>query len=210
MKEKISIIILLFCFNSYSQDLFEGVEYKKYKTRNVYSEYFDNIIFKKKKPLIINFIAKGELNSITRSIIFDTKILKIETNFEFIVSKDMPLKFIVVDKYKEEKFYALLDTIIAKGYLQKLKQVDLDIDYSKEGVKKILEQGDAYYSDRGSSFIEFYQGEKYYKLQVDCSNNRMGRNQEKLDLFNELYKLLNDTWNIQNGVQGRFIENKEN
>jgi len=202
MKTIIFYLLIILTNLTFSQNIFNGVEYQKCVPQKKYSDNYNNIIFKNKNALIINIIGSGELGSIKRSIIFDKeKIIKIERSSNYLSLRDDYLKLYIVDKDKEEKFYTMLDIIIKKKYLQTLKQQDLDIDSSKDYLMD---------SHCGTSFIEFYQGNKCYKLSLYCKLNYGSRDKVKIDLYNELYKLLEDAWNIQNGIQGRSISKDEN
>jgi hypothetical protein len=200
--KRILLITLLFSNIALTQNLFKDVDYTKCHIQKKYSENYNNIVFDK-NAIIIHFSEYGEVGALKKSIVFDKdKIFKIERSLNYLSLKDDYLKIIIVDSDKENDFQNMLDFIINKKYLQNIKQEDLDIIPHKEDYLCI--------ADNGGNSISFFQNNKSYSLFTKNPKDPCNRNQEKLDLFLKLYNLLNDTWNIENGLKGRFIEAKEN
>jgi hypothetical protein len=217
MKQGLLLLFLLFSSKFiYSQSLLNDLKTIEKDNSTIYNLLNIN----DKKSIIIQYSSYGDSSIpvytyyivLSKNKMFAYTYITLEDNLKELENGNLLDNKNYTHKFKNgfirRRINEFRKKIKQKKYLQLINQKDLDIDYSNEGVKKMLEQGDAYYSDCGLASIEFYQGEKYYKLQVECSNKKMGRDKDKLDLFNELYKLLNDTWNIENSLKGRFIENK--
>ena len=199
MKKNVTLIFLFVNTLLVAQNIFKDVDYKKDNNKEIYKFLRTN-----KNDLIIGFSGIKETGGFLKLyfVYSKDKIYKYEHFIDYPYNGYSYLKIIEVYDLLKPPYKDLLIDIINKKYLQNIKQEDLDI--------KPHEHDYLMYSHCGTAYIEFYQGNKSYKLEAECTKYDKGRNKESLALFNELYKLLNNTWNIQNGVQGRFIENKEN
>ncbi len=205
-------IILLFfiCSFAYGQNIWKDIDYTDLNNDSIY-QLLD---IKNEQPLVIAFNANNFLLHDSRYFILSKKEALIaqiyytssEYSKTFLDGKKFVLKdYLRKTNVKRADIKQMVKFILDKDYLQNVIQKNLERPLIQD------EKGNYIYvpmctSDGATYTVEFFQGNKYYKLDAYSPQDDCDRSREKLDLFLEFFKLIEDTWNITNTTQDRPVK----
>lgn len=201
---KKTIYLFFVCSIAYGQNIWKDIAYASQKSDNVYQL----LEIEDKESLIIKFFidCDGCLHNEYYYLVkmqknaFIAKVFYTDYDFgmAFLAKRELFEKdFLKKVNVKDFEINKLIKLIVKKGFLKEIVQKDLDRPYIQD------EQGKYIYSPMapshsGNYSIEFYQGNKYYKLHALSPEYDNDRSREKLNQFIELYKLLEATWSKSN------------